>query len=338
MALFVPLDASYDQDPKVLDLDDERAELLFLRSLAYSKRNLHDGVIHRRALPTFAPFADQVPPADLAAELVRVGLWVEHPKGWRVAAWLKRNPGSEEILTPAKGREMAHQRHHVKTGRPKEGCPFCFPGPPVDSAEDPQVNAQDAMRGCGADAVRDAQHAMPESESESESQPPSTSVKNHSDREPDHPPSTAVDQQTFLAAVAAVAKLEAGTRSTDGAWVAGIRREILTGPDPDRRDRITAALTAGQTPDAIAAAWTTTRPDPLNGDPGPRHRDPGPDVAGIYAAAEARRQAQLAGHHRAPLEATAAARAAARAALRPTPVPDGTNTEPHGTEPTRSTP
>jgi len=161
MALFVKLDASYAQDPKILDLDDERSELLFIRSLAYCKAHLTDGLIHRRALHQIAPFGDEVHAEDLAADLVRSGLWTATDRGWRVTSWLKRNPASEEILTPSKGRELAHQRHHVKKGIQKEGCPFCFPG-----IEDPQVVAHDA--------VRDAQHAMPYPEPYPEPEPSSS--------------------------------------------------------------------------------------------------------------------------------------------------------------------
>lgn len=320
MALFVPLDASYDQDPKILDLDDERAELLFIRSLAYSKRHLHDGMIHRRAIATFAPFMDDVKPATLAAELVRVGLWIEHPKGWRIAAWLKRNPGSEEILTPSKGRELAHQRHHVKTGSPKEGCPFCFPGAPVDNDEDMQVNTHDAVRGCDADAVWAAQHALPEPEPEPE---PYTLLKseNHSDRDPEpiselrdeqQPP----DEQTIRKTASLIGRHVAGTQAGIGnpaAYAAKVTRDILEAPDGLDRQRITRMLDEGQDPEAIAEAWST---DPFGLDLGHAPAGGGPDLKALYEANAERTRAQLANQHRDPPEATADSRAAARAALR----------------------
>lgn len=281
MALFVPLDASYAQDPKVLDLDDERSELLYVRSLAYCKAHLTDGLIHRRALHQLAPCADDVSPQVLVADLVRVGLWVESDRGWRVVAWLKHNPGSEEILTPSKGRELAHQRHHVKTGNPKEGCPFCFP------PEEPQVAAHDAEAMRCVDAVRDAQHALPEPEPqpESESKPPRSISE--------IPP---VAEQTIRRTAALIGRERAKTEATsnpDG-LAASITARILTGPLPDDRDLIAQRLTAGETPEAIAATWT---PVGLFGE------RPEPDHASTAAAERARN-----------LEADTAARLAAMAA------------------------
>jgi hypothetical protein len=92
--LYVQLDASYAQDPKILDLEDERSELLFVRSLAYCKLNLTDGFVHHRKLAELAPAGD----ADtFAADLVSHGLWVVAERGWMVPSWLKRNLSAEQI-------------------------------------------------------------------------------------------------------------------------------------------------------------------------------------------------------------------------------------------------
>jgi len=254
MALFVPLDASYAQDPKILDLDDERSELLFIRSLAYCKAHLTDGMIHRRALHQLAPFAGEVHGEDLAADLVRTGLWTETDRGWLVTAWLKRNPSSEEILTPNRGRELAHQRHHVNKGVQKQGCQFCFP------VEDPQVTAHDAVRMPYDDAVRDAQHAMPEPYPEPESEPEPTPAKSQDYSQPATPAEpTAADQQKQLKTAALVSRtIEPPAGANPDAYAAGIAREINTGPDPTRRDEIARRLAAGDTPEQIAATWTET--------------------------------------------------------------------------------
>lgn len=95
--LFVPLEASYTEDPKVQAVS-EHAELLFVRSLCYCKLHWQtDGFIHRRALHKIAPFGDEVMPQQLAGELESAGLWTAVENGWRVTAWLRHNPSNEDI-------------------------------------------------------------------------------------------------------------------------------------------------------------------------------------------------------------------------------------------------
>jgi hypothetical protein len=283
MALFVPLDASYPQDPKILDLDDERSELLFIRSLAYCKAHLTDGLIHRRALHQIAPCADDVAADVLAADLVRTGLWAVTERGWRVTAWLKRNPASEEILTPSKGRELAHQRHHVKKGVQKEGCPFCFP------AEDPQVAAHDAVQVPCVDAVRDAPDAMPEPYPEPEPEPSSdTSPQTTSNAPPDSPP-VDVEQQVRRAIGIFARTVTARTPNvTDpGAYAHGIGLKV----SDDDRTELAERIAAGESTED-AAAWLA---DPMRGIDG-MSLTPGITPAAVQAAADAakRREAETA--------------------------------------------
>jgi hypothetical protein len=95
--LFVPLEASYTEDPKVQSVS-EHAELLFVRSLCYCKLHWQtDGFIHHRALHKVAPFTDEVMPQELAGELEAAGLWTPVENGWRVTAWLRHNPSNEDI-------------------------------------------------------------------------------------------------------------------------------------------------------------------------------------------------------------------------------------------------
>jgi len=288
MALFVPLDASYDQDPKILDLDDERAELLFVRSLAYSKRHVLDGLIHRRALAGIAPCSADVAPTDLAAELVRVGLWTVTDKGWRITAWLKRNPASEDILTPTKGLELAHQRHHVKKGVVNEACPLCVPNV--------QVTTHDAC----VDAVRDASDAMPEPEPVPEPEPSSTSLRttpvaDAPDPSHDVEQAAAPDEQQIRKTAALVGRTIAAAQvglGNPSAYAAGVTRQILdTTGDGIDRERITRMLGSGETPEGIASGWAT---DPFGLPAAPEPVLVGPDTAGFYAEREARRQAQMA--------------------------------------------
>lgn len=299
MALFVPLDASYDQDPKILDLADERAELLFIRSLAYAKRHLSDGFIHRRALAAIAPCSDDVAPAVLAAELVRTGLWTEVERGWRITAWAKRNPLAETILTPSKGLELAHQRHHVKKGVVNEACPLCV-GAPV---EEPQVTTQVAC----VDAMRDACYAMPESESVPEPEPSPPSLR-----------TTPVDEQQIRATAVAVGRQLAQDAADPAAYAASITRRILTGDDPTDRERITAALGLGESVETIASGWEPVRPDWLTygGSGAASGQADGPDTAAFYAGREAKRREQMQDQAPADLEVARSGAQAAREALR----------------------
>lgn len=101
--LHVQLDVDYYDDPKVIDAG-EKAELLYVRSLAFCKKNwradgfISDGQVTRSVAGGLTAVAARV------KRLVEVGLWerVEddlfgNGKGYRVTAWLKRNPSASEI-------------------------------------------------------------------------------------------------------------------------------------------------------------------------------------------------------------------------------------------------
>ena len=246
-ALFVKLAVSYHQDPKMLDLEDERAELLYVRGLTYCKTHLTDGVIHRRALASFAPFADEIAPAELAAMLVATGAWQEHPKGWIVPAWLAHNKASTEIRTPTRGAELAHIRHHVNTGRPSDDCPFC--------QANPQVAAGDAGTQCG-DACGDA---LPEPEPEPEPEPTTTTPSSDYDSAPADPAApVVVDQPTTLRAIRLVAEAQAerGAKTNPTGFAHAAKARMANPEDPDRQ-RIDSELAAGRSPTDIAAGWHT---------------------------------------------------------------------------------
>lgn len=101
--LHVQLDVDYYDDPKIIDAG-ERAELLYVRGLAFCKKNwradgyISDGQVTRSVAGGLAGVPARV------KRLVEVGLWerVEDDlfgtgKGYRVTAWLKRNPSAVEI-------------------------------------------------------------------------------------------------------------------------------------------------------------------------------------------------------------------------------------------------
>ena len=265
-AIYVKLDASYHLDPKVLDLGDERAELLFIRGLTYCKTHLTDGIIHRRALATFAPFANEVPPVELAAALVGVGLWVEHPKGWQVSAWLDHHKPADEVMTPKKGREMAHRRHHVNKGIVNPECPLC-------QAEKPQVVTEKCQQAMPDDANRHCLQALPETETETETETSPLESQVYSQAKPAKSAPAVVDHETVLAKIVgrvtraeaandpAVASIEAILPSRRKALMAERGAEALerlrSGDDPGDVERWLADPLGG-----VLSPSTRSVPDP----------------------------------------------------------------------------
>lgn len=103
--LHVQLDVDYYDDPKIIDAG-EKAELLYVRGLAFCKKNwradgfISDGQVTRSVGGGLAGLQAR------AKRLVEVGLWERvdddlfgNGKGYRVTAWLKRNPSAAEIET-----------------------------------------------------------------------------------------------------------------------------------------------------------------------------------------------------------------------------------------------
>ena len=89
MALeWVRLDTNIATNDKILALIGERkgqeTAWTYVCSLAYTGLQETDGLIPRAALPFI-----HGTPAD-AANLVKHGLWEEHPKGWIVRNWADR--------------------------------------------------------------------------------------------------------------------------------------------------------------------------------------------------------------------------------------------------------
>lgn len=101
--LHVQLDVDYYDNPKIIDAG-EKAELLYLRSLAFCKKNwkadgfISDGQVTRSLAGGLTGVQARV------KRLVEVGLWdrVEtdlfgNGRGYQVVAWLDRNPSAAEI-------------------------------------------------------------------------------------------------------------------------------------------------------------------------------------------------------------------------------------------------
>lgn len=101
--LHVQLAVDYADDDKIIEAG-EKAELLYVRGIAFCKRNWQtDGFISDGQLERVV--AAGLPGAKARAKrLVDVGLWVRveddllgNGRGYRVLAWLKHNPSRAEI-------------------------------------------------------------------------------------------------------------------------------------------------------------------------------------------------------------------------------------------------
>lgn len=129
--LFTPLHVDYQSDPKIIEAGHV-AEVLFVRSLAMSKRLLSDGVVKRVQLQSLC-LGLPGRPVNIAATLVKVGLWLETDDGWQIANWLKWNPSAASLQAKAARKRASalqanHERWHVPpSGKPNDSCPICYP-------------------------------------------------------------------------------------------------------------------------------------------------------------------------------------------------------------------
>lgn len=126
--LFVKLDAEYATDDKLIAAGP-LAELLYVRGLAFSKRQMVDGLIKTNQLPAVGIGIPS--PAKHAAKLVEVGAWEVTKDGWVITGWLKRNKSAAAIIEDKALRARAsaeanHAQHHVGPGKKKSlKCEIC---------------------------------------------------------------------------------------------------------------------------------------------------------------------------------------------------------------------
>ena len=92
---YAPLSSNYCKDPKVIAAG-EKAELLYLRGLAFCAEAMTDGLISDGQLSRFVG-AGLTGVKQRADALVRVGLWTRTENGYLVASWLKWNRSLAEI-------------------------------------------------------------------------------------------------------------------------------------------------------------------------------------------------------------------------------------------------
>lgn len=156
---FAPLGANYADDDAIATLDleeNDRAEVLFTRGLAYCARDLRlEGFISDIALRAGKVLrrrpgkkgADTV--LDAAQRLVELGVWTRVDGGYLITNWLKWNKSWEEI-----SKKRAEDRGR-KGGRPDPDEPPDDDGSRADSARtDTGVVADSARKPSGVVAPK----------------------------------------------------------------------------------------------------------------------------------------------------------------------------------------
>jgi hypothetical protein len=122
---FVPLSSTYDADPAILEVG-YRAELLYIRMIAWSKRLRWGGRVHRAMVSSIAhgiPAINECVSRLLAANLLR-----EDGDYLAIVAWRKWNTTEEEYQEAKEEKRMAgivgsHARWHKE--KPSPDCPIC---------------------------------------------------------------------------------------------------------------------------------------------------------------------------------------------------------------------
>lgn len=114
------------RDPKIAGLPTN-AQLVFVASIAYCGDTESDGFVPKAVVGLMCSV--KVTP-KLAALLIDAGLWEAVEGGWRIVGYLNRQFSHEEMEGRREkqkkgGARGAHERFHVKGGKPSEDCEFC---------------------------------------------------------------------------------------------------------------------------------------------------------------------------------------------------------------------
>lgn len=139
---WVKLDDAFFTDESAMAAGPD-GRLLFIAGLCHASRNLTDGAIDKRVLPSVAALAGADPAA--ADLLVELGLWVDEGATYRAPRYLDFNPSAEKVRAE---REAAKRRMKDKRSeevRPNKdgssGTPVPSPSPvnlPSSSSSDLQ--------------------------------------------------------------------------------------------------------------------------------------------------------------------------------------------------------
>jgi hypothetical protein len=271
--LFVKLEVTWVDNPKVIAAG-MAGKGLHAAAMCLSKRLETDGWIDRALLHREG--ADDA----LIDQCIELGLLEVDGRRVRPFGWLDRNPsqGAIDAKREAKA-EAGRKGNHTKWKHPGEfaDCDVC-----------------QATRTSDRTRSHTDPKSSPDTETETETET-TTPTKSQDYSQPDAEPSPpVVDEQSIRRTAALVGRTVAdhSGAANPGAYAATVTAAILTGDDPTDRDRITAALAVGGTPEMIAAGWV---PDPLAtvlGPIGGRRNDTTPTRPAVAAFDPARHEAE----------------------------------------------
>ncbi len=164
--MYVPLDVNFPDDDRIVDIGLAAAGL-YAQALCIAKRLQRDGLVPQRALTRLLDDPYETGPLDVLEsvgliEKVQVDAGDAGPHAgritYRICGWSKHNASDAD--RSGRGRQLAHQRHHVLTGNPNPSCDLCFP-------KKAQVDAEICEPHATCDAGR-METVMPEVEVEVE--------------------------------------------------------------------------------------------------------------------------------------------------------------------------
>lgn len=241
--LFVPLAVDYASDDKIIEAGP-MPELLYVRSLAFTKRTGSNGKIKRAQLQVVGLGLAQLP--KLAVTLVQVGLWLEADDGWLIAAWFKHNDSTDHFdAETLAGKKANHVRW--KHAGPFEQCVRCL-----------SVHASES------DSGRTPIGSIPDSkdrdrgETEVETEGEQSSVTSQNDDDYQNTPvpsSSSVD-----AAIRLCAEVVAFAASrTDTGYIRGIERNLRTERRQEFEDLIGQGRTLQHVVEKLSGHPTPTR-------------------------------------------------------------------------------
>lgn len=109
--------------------------LLFIAGLCHASRNLTDGRIDKRAVPSIASLVTADPAA--AGLLVQLGLWVDEEEGFRAPRYLEYNPSREQVLAQrsAAAERMSRRRSGEVRANTDRSSPSSVPVPKTVSSQ-----------------------------------------------------------------------------------------------------------------------------------------------------------------------------------------------------------
>lgn len=109
-------DAVYDH-PKLAEVDEPAARLLWVWSICWSNRHGTNGFLPLKSMRNLASISGVQDLHEAAAELTLAGLWIVAEDGWEVHDFLDYQPDATKAADLAKKRSAAGQRGGINSGK-----------------------------------------------------------------------------------------------------------------------------------------------------------------------------------------------------------------------------